>query len=232
MMALSSTRLESSFCLIPQPVFIRLDTKSAKNGLQISHWVLVQKQLGEVHGKVDSFTDNPAKASVMVANSQLHDDTDDLDNRLVLLQTGGVIKKDGWRTEMTPPPGGIETGEQSKQDTAESGRVHHLTRRQKTKKKKQKRYLSLRPRHWPIHAGWTLSLSTPEGNSRSRLISSLHLLAWRSNFNQASTATTTPVCGRTHSSLTSCGAAAIQRIIQDLSNGVHLAGPGLRRQRP
>ena len=121
MMALSSTRLAKGFCLLPQPVFIRADSKSPGNGLEISHWVLTQKRLGDIDGMIDSLAGNPADIQVMVAESQPQD-MDDLSNRPVLLQTGGVVTDDREK-ETTPQAGSAESGEHRKQDTAESGRA-------------------------------------------------------------------------------------------------------------
>jgi len=93
-MALSSNRPEIRYSIIPQPVFVTPADSDASNGLEISHWLLTQKQMGTGAEKQLSTPKSPENVpAVRIEDPQFQDDMDDLSSRIVLLQTGGVLKE-------------------------------------------------------------------------------------------------------------------------------------------
>ncbi len=122
-MALSFARLKVGFPLILQSVFVRPDPKSGKNGIDISHWLLTQRQFGYTDDKEISFrfANDSAEAKVMVGSSQPQDDdVDTLASRMILLQTGGIQKESAAKKKAKLLQNKAEKSSDNSQDAVEN----------------------------------------------------------------------------------------------------------------
>lgn len=120
MMALSSTRPESSFAIIPQPVFLRPDVNSSKSQLEISHWILKQTPIEWFDGNANGFADDPERVPAVLADSQPNDEDDENKHRLVILGTSGVYDEDRVTTETTSALDNVRIEDHDGQETVES----------------------------------------------------------------------------------------------------------------
>lgn len=94
MMALTNARPETRYYITPQPVLVKPNPDSPKTGVEISSWILTQRQMKESDAMAEFFDGSSTDVRMSPADPRQDEDSYELDEQPIILQTAVMRRND------------------------------------------------------------------------------------------------------------------------------------------